>query len=56
MKEYLREKRNELLWSMCEQDYSVSDIGAIFGLPKSTTHDIIKKRPDGWTSPWTKQS
>ena len=54
MKQYLKEKREQLMWAMSEQDYSLADIGAIFGLPKSTAHDIIKKKPEGWVSPWVK--
>lgn len=54
MEEYLKEKRQELMWAIAKQGYNAAQVGRIFGLSRSTANDIIKKMPDGWTSPWVK--
>lgn len=55
IKEYLQDKRNELIWSLAEQDYSLTDIGSIFNLSKTQIHNIVKQRPADWKSPWVKR-
>jgi predicted DNA-binding protein YlxM (UPF0122 family) len=54
MQSYLKEKRNEFIWSLSQQGYNGSQIALIFNIPRSTVHDIIKKKPDNWSSPWVK--
>jgi transposase len=54
MEEYLKEKRQELMWSIAKQGYSAAQVGRIFGLSRSTAADIIKKMPVDWQSPWVK--
>ena len=55
MKQYLREKRRELLWAMSEQDYTQTDLAQIFGSNTSVINRIIKSKPKGWKSPWYKR-
>ena len=54
MKQYLYAKRDEIIWSLGSQDYSLADIAAVFNMSKTGVHKIISKRPDGWSSPWVK--
>lgn len=56
MPPYLKHKQEELIWSLAsdKQGYNGSQIALIFNLPRSTTHEIIKRKPEGWTSPWSK--
>jgi len=51
---YLLEKRNEILWSMSLQDYSLSQLAWVFGISKTAIYNIVKERPENWISPWTK--
>jgi hypothetical protein len=55
---YLRQKRDELIWSLSDpktQGYSMGQIARMFNdMPKSTVQDIINRRPEGWESPWSK--
>jgi len=55
IKEYLLEKRNELIWSLSDQDYSQADIGSIFSLSKARVSEIMALKPAGWKSPWVKR-
>jgi predicted DNA-binding protein YlxM (UPF0122 family) len=54
MKQYLYAKRDEIIWSLGSQDYSLADIAAVFNLSKTAVHKIMGKKPDGWSSPWVK--
>lgn len=54
MEEYLKEKRQELMWGIAKQGYTAAQVGRIFGLSRSTAGDIIKKMPENWSSPWVK--
>lgn len=55
--QHLREKRNELVWSLAQQqDYTAEDIRQIFNFAHvSSTWRIIKKMPQAWKSPWVKK-
>jgi len=56
---YLAEKVQELIWSMSDPDtqgYSGAQIARMFNMPKSTAHDIIKRKPLGWKAKWVKVS
>lgn len=54
MKEYVKHKRTELIWSLISQDYSLQDIADMFGSTKTAIHRISKDRPKDWESPWKK--
>ena len=54
MEEYLKDKREELMWGIAKQGYNAAQVGRIFGLSRSTANDIIKKMPVDWQSPWQK--
>jgi predicted DNA-binding protein YlxM (UPF0122 family) len=54
MKEYIKHKREELIWSLIAQDYSMQDIADMFGTHKVAIHRISKLKPDNWESPWKK--
>ncbi len=54
MEEYLKDKRDELMWSIYKQGYNSAQVGRIFGLTRSSAHDIIKRMPKNWESPWVK--
>lgn len=52
---HLIDKRNEWIWSLAiQQDYNASEIALMANLHRSSVHDIIKKLPEGWASPWQK--
>lgn len=42
------------MWALAKQGYNGSQIAQIFGVARSTAHEIIKSMPKGWESPWTK--
>ncbi len=57
LKGHLREKRNELIFALLEQNqgYSFADIGAIFnGLNRSTILRIAEKKPKNYKPKWVK--
>ena len=54
MKKYLQYKRDELVWALGTQDYSLADIAAVFNMSKTGVHKIMSKCPDSWVSPWVK--
>jgi predicted DNA-binding protein YlxM (UPF0122 family) len=54
LKVYLKDKRDELVWAISQQDYSLADVGMIFNISKAAVFRIVKRMPDGWTSPWRK--
>lgn len=56
MQPYVIEKRNELIWALATQGYTTRQIGFIFGISKSTAHNIMSKMPAGWVSPWIKNT
>jgi hypothetical protein len=55
IKEYVKHKRDEIIWSVSEQDYSLADIGMMFNLSKTQIHNIISSKPADWKSPWVKR-
>lgn len=55
--EMLTTKRHELIWSLAAQGYSHQDIADILKkVDRSNITRITNKMPEGWTSPWVKQS
>lgn len=54
MPQYLKDKRNELIWALSKQGFNGSQLALIFSIHRSTVHEIIKKMPEGWESPWRK--
>lgn len=54
MKEYVRHKRDELIWALIVQDYSLQDVADMFNINKTAIHRIVKARPKNWESPWKK--
>lgn len=54
MPPYLKEKRAELMWALYKQGFKAPQLGLIFGVHRSTAHEIIKQMPEGWESPWHK--
>lgn len=54
IKHYLKEKRQELIWALSKQDYSLADIAAMFNTSKTAVHRVVNKMPEGWETPWTK--
>lgn len=54
MKTHLRDKRNEYIWSLINQDYSLADLAVIFGLSKTQIFNVKEEMPKGWISPWAK--
>lgn len=55
MKEYTKEKREELIWALSEQHYSNADLGEIFNIDRVTVFRIIKRKPEGYKSRWVKR-
>lgn len=54
MPPYLKDKRNELMWALSKQGFNGSQLAQLFNIHRSTAHEIIKKMPEGWESPWRK--
>lgn len=55
--QYLEDKRNEIMWSLSEQqEYNFADIQKMFNFKHlSTVTRIIKRKPQWWVSPWVKR-
>jgi hypothetical protein len=54
MKMHLKEKRDELIWALSLQDYTLADIGTVFKLNRSTIFRIIEEKPKNWKPKWVK--
>ena len=54
MKEYEREKRDEIIWAIAEQGYSQQSIARMFNLSKARVSVVVSERPADWKSPWVK--
>lgn len=55
MKQHIKEKRDELIWALSLQEYTLTEIGSIFGLNRSTILRIINKKPKDWQPKWIKR-
>jgi len=55
MKSHLIEKRNELIWALSLQEYSLAQIGKIFNVDRSTIMRIVRTKPQDWKPKWIKQ-
>jgi len=53
-KQYIFDKRNELIWALRHQGYSFGDIGVMFNLDRSTIFEIVGKSPKDWQPKWIK--
>lgn len=53
-KQYLFDKRRELIWALSHQDYSNADIGIIFNRDASVITRIVNQMPKDWEPKWTK--
>lgn len=53
-KQYIIEKRDELVWAMSHQDWSNADIARIFNIDPSRVTRIIAVMPKGWKPKWVK--
>lgn len=54
MKKYLKEKREELIFAISNQDYNNEDVGNIFNLNRATILRILKKKPKNYKPKWKK--
>jgi len=54
MEKYLREKREELVWALSEQDYSGAQIARIFGTDRTAIKRIIDSKPEDYKTKWVK--
>ena len=55
IKQYLKEKRDEIIRALGQQNYSLQDIADMFGTNKTEIFRVIKGTPKGWTTPWIKR-
>ena len=55
MKEYVKEKRDEIIRALGQQDYVLQDIADMFNTNKTEIFRIIEKTPKGWITPWVKR-
>ena len=55
LENYLREKRDELIYALSSQDYTEAQIGRIFKLDRARIHTILKKKPVGYKPKWVKR-
>lgn len=54
MEEFLREKREELVWALSAQGYTDAQIGRLFNVSRATIFHIIRRKPKSYKSPWRK--
>lgn len=54
MEKYLSDKRDELVWALLMQDYTVAQVARIFNVHRSLIHQILKRKPEGWKPKWRK--
>lgn len=50
----MRDVRKDVMWHLVTEGYNGSQLAQIFGIHRSTAHEIIKQMPEGWESPWHK--
>ena len=55
MKKHIKDKRDELIWALSLQDYTLSEIGTIFGINRSTVLRILENKPKDWQPKWIKK-
>lgn len=56
LEDYLRDKRDEIVWSLVVQGYTPSQISRMFStLGRSNTHKIVTACPKNYRSPWVKR-
>lgn len=51
-KNHITDKRNELIWALSLQNYTLGQIGIIFNINRSTVMRIVRKMPRGWQTRW----
>ena len=51
---YIRDKRDELIWALSHQDYSLGQIGDMFNMKKVSVQRVLTRKPRGWTPKWVK--
>jgi hypothetical protein len=54
IKQYLLDKRTELVWALGSQDFNNADIGYIFNVDRSVISLIMRKKPKDWKTKWIK--
>lgn len=54
MEPHLRDKRDEIMFSLKIQGYNNAQIGRIFNLTRVRVHEILKRMPANYVSPWVK--
>ena len=55
MEIHLQEKRDEIIWALSLQDYTLAQIGRMFKLNRSTVLRIIEAKPKDWQPKWIKR-
>jgi DNA invertase Pin-like site-specific DNA recombinase len=51
---HIKEKRDEIIWSLSLQNYTFAQIARMFNLDRSTVMRIIEKKPVNWNNKWKK--
>ncbi len=54
VEKHLIAKRNELMWALSLQDYSLASIGRIFKMDRSSVLRIVRLKPRDWKPKWVK--
>ena len=54
IEKYLALKREELIWALSLQEYTIAQIARIFRLHEANILRIIRKRPNDWKPKWKK--
>ena len=55
IEQYLKDKREELIWALAVQGYENIQIANIFNLGRMAVKRIIDKRPKDWQPKWIKR-
>ena len=55
IRQHVKDKKRELIYALSEQEYSYAEIAYIFGIPRSSAHYIVSRKPAGYKSKWVKR-
>lgn len=54
---HLLDKRDELIWALSLQDFSLADIAFMFNIGhREQVSRIIKKKPSDWSPKWVRRT
>jgi len=55
MREFIKEKRTELIWALGDQGYSQAHLAEMFNTSRVDIMRVMKRKPKEWNPKWVKQ-